>query len=139
MRSSTLGLLLFAGALAFAFDDARPESKSNDRRIDYIEFHAADLAKTKAFYIQAFGWKFTDYGPDYTSFDDGRLTGGFWKQGSSGAGPLVILYAADLGAAEARVRAAGGTIVRPAYAFPGGRRFHFADPGGNELAVWSEK
>jgi predicted enzyme related to lactoylglutathione lyase len=139
MRVPTIGLLLLAGALAFASDNGKADQKSNDRRIDYIEFHADDLAKAKAFYTQAFGWKFTDYGPDYTAFDDGRLTGGFWKQGNAGSGPLVILYAADLAAAEARIRAAGGTIVKAPFAFPGGRRFHFTDPCGNELAVWSEK
>jgi len=135
MKLHTIALMFFAGALAFAAE----EPKSNDRRIDYLEFHATDIARTKAFYVQAFGWKFTDYGPDYAAFDDGRLTGGFWKDGKAGNGVLVILYAADLAAAEARVRAAGGTIVKAAYAFPGGRRFHFADPSGNELAVWSEK
>jgi predicted enzyme related to lactoylglutathione lyase len=139
MRPQTIALALLAGVLASAADGTKPAPKTNDRRIDYIEFYAADLAKTKDFYIRAFGWKFTDYGPDYTAFDDGRLSGGFWKQGTPGAGPLVILYAADLAGAEARIRAAGGTIVKPAYAFPGGRRFHFTDPGGNELAVWSEK
>jgi uncharacterized protein len=139
MRFQTIGLLLAAGALAFALNDGKPEVKANDRRVDYIEFHATDLAKIKAFYIEAFGWKFTDYGPDYTSFDDGRLTGGFWKEGGTGRGALVILYAVDLAACEARVRAAGGTIVKAAYSFPGGRRFHFTDPAGNELAVWSEK
>jgi uncharacterized protein len=115
------------------------QEKPNDRRIDYIEFHASDLARTKAFYTAAFGWKFTDYGPTYASFDDGRLTGGFWTDAAPGRGPLIILYAADLAASEAKVRAAGGTIVKAAYTFPGGRRFHFNDPSGNELAVWSEK
>jgi hypothetical protein len=118
---------------------ALAQEKPNDRRIDYIEFYASDLARTKAFYTAAFGWKFTDYGPSYVAFADGRMNGGFWKEARPGAGPLVILYAADLAAAEEKIRAAGGRIVKPAYAFPGGRRFHFADPNGNELAVWSEK
>jgi predicted enzyme related to lactoylglutathione lyase len=131
--------MLMAGVLAFASDEGKPDLKANDRRIDYIEFHATDLAKTKAFYTGVFGWKFTDYGPDYTSFDDGRITGGFWKEGSAGSGPLVILYAVDLAATEARIRAAGGTIVKAAFTFPGGRRFHFTDPSGNLLAVWSDK
>ena len=139
MRVSNFVLMVLACIPAFASDEGKPDLKVNDRRIDYIEFHANDLAKTKAFYTQAFGWKFTDYGPDYIAFDDGRLTGGFWKEGAAGSGPLVILYAADLAATEARVRAAGGTVVKPAFAFPGGRRFHFADPSGNILAVWSEK
>jgi uncharacterized protein len=112
---------------------------ANNGRIDYIEFPATQIARTKQFYIDAFGWKFTDYGPDYTSFEDGRIAGGFTKANAAGKGVLVVLYAADLAATEARVRKAGGTIVKPAFSFPGGRRFHFTDPSGNELAVWSEK
>jgi predicted enzyme related to lactoylglutathione lyase len=114
-------------------------ANANDRRIDYIEFPAADIAGTKAFYARVFGWKFTDFGPEYTSFEDGRLAGGFWTSGPAGKGPLVVIYAADLEAMEAQVRAAGGAIVRAPFPFPGGRRFHFTDPGGNELAVWSDK
>jgi predicted enzyme related to lactoylglutathione lyase len=111
----------------------------NDRRIDYIEFPATDIAQVKEFYIQVFGWKFTDYGPDYTSFEDGRLAGGFWKAApASRGGTLVVIYAADLEGIEKQVRAAGGTIVKEIFSFPGGRRFHFTDPSGNELAVWSE-
>jgi len=110
-----------------------------DRRIDYIELPATDIAATKRFYIDAFGWKFTDYGPDYTSFEDGRLAGGFTKDGKvAKGGPLVVIYADNLEAVEAKVRQAGGTIVKPIFSFPGGRRFHFSDPSGNELAVWSE-
>jgi len=108
--------------------------------MDYIEFPVTDIAKTKAFYAQVFGWKFTDYGPDYTSFEDGRLAGGFNKElAVTHGGPLVVLYASDLAVTEAKVRGAGGKIVKDTFAFPGGRRFHFADPSGNELAVWSEK
>jgi uncharacterized protein len=115
-------------------------NSANNNRIDYIEFPATDLAATKAYYEAVFGWKFTDYGPDYSSFEDGRLAGGFWKSVPAGpGGPLVVIYAADLAATEAKVLAAGGKIVKPAFDFPGGRRFHFADPSGNELAVWSEK
>jgi predicted enzyme related to lactoylglutathione lyase len=110
-----------------------------DRRIDYIELPATDIAATKRFYIDAFGWKFTDYGPDYTSFEDGRLAGGFTKDGKvAKGGPLVVIYADNLEAVEAKVRQAGATIVKPIFSFPGGRRFHFSDPSGNELAVWSE-
>ena len=115
-------------------------SAEHDRRIDYLELPATDVAKTKRFYIDAFGWKFTDYGPDYTSFEDGRLNGGFRKSDTVGAhGPLIVIFAVDLAAAEARVRKAGGAIVKPAFEFPGGRRFHFTDPSGNELAVWSDR
>jgi uncharacterized protein len=112
---------------------------ANDRRIDYIELPATQVAKTKQFYIDAFGWKFTDYGPDYTSFEDGRLSGGFSKASTVAKGALIVIYAVDLAAAEARVRQAGGTIVKPLFSFPGGWRFHFTDPSGNELAVWSEQ
>lgn len=110
-----------------------------DRRIDYIELPATDIAATKRFYMDAFGWKFTDYGPDYTSFEDGRLAGGFTKDGKvATGGPLVVIYADALEVQETKVRRAGGTITKPIFSFPGGRRFHFSDPSGNELAVWSE-
>ena len=116
------------------------ESKSNDGRIDCIEFPASDVAKTKAFYERVFGWKFTDYGPDYTSFEDGRIAGGFSREGKvAQGGPLVVLYASDLAGMEAKVKQAGGAIVKDIFPFPGGRRFHFTDPSGNELAVWSDK
>ncbi|ACG76941.1 conserved hypothetical protein [Phenylobacterium zucineum HLK1] len=109
-----------------------------DGKIDYVEFPGGDMAATKAFYGQAFGWTFQDYGPDYQAFNEG-LDGGFHADAAEAAPqPLVILYAHDLEAMEGKVRAAGGTIVRPIFAFPGGRRFHFRDPAGNELAVWSE-
>ncbi|MGO9262568.1 MAG: VOC family protein [Bryobacteraceae bacterium] len=117
-----------------------PNNKPNDKRIDYIEFPATDIARTRQFYQAVFGWTFEDYGPDYTSFMDGRIAGGFYKADSVGQVPsaLVVIYAADLAAMEARVTEAGGRIVKPAFSFPGGRRFHFEDPGGNQLAVWSE-
>lgn len=141
MRTAWIVISLLAAMLAFARQEQKTvNTKSNDGRIDYIEFPGTDIAKTKAFYSQAFGWKFTDYGPDYTSFEDGRLAGGFNKElPVAHGGVLVVLYASDLAATEAKVRAAGGKIVKDAFAFPGGRRFHFADPNGNELAVWSEK
>ena len=120
-------------------ESASPNA-ANDHRIDYIEMHATDVAATKQFYTRAFGWKFTDYGPDYTSFEDGRLTGGIAKgPAAPSGGALIVIYAVDLTDAERRVRSAGGTIVKPPFSFPGGRRFHFADPSGNKLAVWSER
>jgi len=116
-------------------------SRDADYRIDYIEFNVSDIARSKAFYGGAFGWTFTDYGPDYCEFQDGRLTGGFTTTApvAAGGGPLVILFADDLEDALARIETAGGKIVRPIFAFPGGRRFHFADPDGYELAVWSDR
>jgi len=111
-----------------------------ERRIDNIEFNVADIARSKHFYPQVFGWRYTDYGPAYTEFDDGRLKGGFVADAPVRAqgGALVILYCADLAAAEQRVLAAGGDVVQPVFAFPGGRRFHFRDLDGYELAVWSD-
>jgi uncharacterized protein len=109
-----------------------------DGKIDYVEFPAGDLVPLKRFYEQAFGWTFTDYGPTYAAMNEG-LDGGFNGDAADQAkAPLVILYAPDLEAMEAKVRAAGGAIIRPIFSFPGGRRFHFTDPSGNELAVWSE-
>jgi predicted enzyme related to lactoylglutathione lyase len=114
-------------------------SLENDRRIDYIEFKVTDIPRAKAFYGDAFGWTFTDYGPGYASFADGRLEGGFEiSEAVTTGGPLVILYATDLAAVQRRVEAAGGRIARPIFDFPGGRRFHFLDPEGYELAVWSD-
>ena len=116
------------------------QSAEHDRRIDYIELPATNVAKSKRFYSEVFGWKFTDYGPDYTSFADGRLAGGFTKADAvTPGGPLLVIFAVDLANAEAAVRKAGGKIVKPAFEFPGGRRFHFTDPSGNELAVWSDR
>lgn len=118
-----------------------------DGKIDYVEFPGgADLPAVKAFYADAFGWSFVDYGPDYAAMNEG-LDGGFYgaPEDMSGedatqvvAKPLVVLYAHDLEAMEVKVKAAGGVITRAIFAFPGGRRFHFRDPGGNELAVWAE-
>jgi len=137
----TIALTILFTTLAFAQQE-KPSmpTNPNNNRIDYIEFPATDVAKTKAFYEKVFGWKFTDYGPDYTSFEDGRIAGGFTKEGKvAQGGPLVVLYASDLAGMEARVKRAGGTIVKDIFPFPGGRRFHFTDPSGNVLAVWSEK
>ena len=108
-------------------------------RIDYLEFPARDISKIKSFYQQVFSWQFEDYGPEYTSFRDGRLSGGFTTGAEPAAGgPLVVIYAADLESAERQVKSAGGVIVAEMFAFPGGRRFHFSDPSGNVLAVWSD-
>jgi uncharacterized protein len=112
-------------------------------KIDYIEFQTPALADSKAFFAKAFGWSYTDYGPHYASFAGAGIDGGFdgGVESDDAVGPkpaLIVLKADDLAAAERAVIAAGGQIVKPAYAFPGGRRFHFREPGGNDLAVWSE-
>jgi predicted enzyme related to lactoylglutathione lyase len=112
-------------------------------KIDYIEFQAADLESTKAFFERLLGWKFEDYGPDYTSFADGRIAGGFQRADKcgtvAGGGVLVVLYHPRLEEVRQRVIELGGKIAREIFSFPGGRRFHFTEPSGNELAVWSDK
>jgi len=111
-----------------------------DRAIDYIEFTAPDLTAVKKFYGEAFDWKFQDWGDEYAGFSDGHVDGGFARGAAkSGHGPLVILYSTNLEEIQQKVRAAGGTIVKDTFSFPGGRRFLFADPAGNELAIWSDK
>lgn len=108
-------------------------------KIDYIEMQAANGAidSVKSFYASAFGWTFTDYGPSYSAFAEG-LDGGFDGAAAKDASPLPVLFSTDLEATLAAVTDAGGRIVRPIFDFPGGRRFHFVDPAGNELAVWAE-
>jgi predicted enzyme related to lactoylglutathione lyase len=112
--------------------------------IDYIELTVTDLAETKRFYAEAFGWEFNDYGPQYAGIRDGsgepaREVGGLAVGGEvRTGGPLVLLYSADLDQTLAAVTSAGGRVVNGPYGFPGGRRFHFQDTSGNELGVWSE-
>ena len=111
-----------------------------NNHIDYIEFKANDLERIKRFYTHLFGWKFTDYGPNYTSFSESGLNGGFEKTESPVShGALVVLYHSDLEALKVKVVQAKGEISKDIFSFPGGRRFHFKDPSGNELAVWSDK
>jgi predicted enzyme related to lactoylglutathione lyase len=111
-------------------------------KINYVEFPAKDLAATKAFFQSAFGWSFVDYGPEYTAFSDQGLDGGFFQSelasSSQKGAALVIFYSNQLEATLAKVEKAGGSIIRPIFSFPGGRRFHFTEPSGNEFAVWSE-
>ncbi len=114
--------------------------EEHDKRIDYIEFPTTDMAAAKAFYSRAFGWSFQDWGAAYASFEDGRLAGGLrLEEEVAPGGPLVVLYAVDLEAVQSAVSSAGGTIVKEIFSFPGGRRFHFTDPSGNLLAVWSDR
>ncbi len=115
------------------------EMSHQDRCIDYIEFNVADIARSKEFYGEAFDWTFTDYGPGYCEFSDGHMKGGFDASAPvRTGGPLVVLYGSDLTNVLGRIEAAGGNIVKPIFEFPGGRRFHFTDPDGYELAVWTE-
>jgi len=112
----------------------------HDRRVDYVEFQTTDIDRAKTFHTTVFGWEFTDYGPGYTSFHDGRLSGGFeLATEPSKGGALVVIYAAKLEELEAQVRENGGRISQEIFEFPGGRRFHLVAPGGSELAVWSDR
>jgi hypothetical protein len=114
--------------------------KQKNNHINYIEFKAHDLEKIKKFYIQSFGWKFIDYGPTYVSFTDSGIEGGFERSEAPIVnGALVILYHEDLNKVKVNIIEAGGTISKDIFSFPGGHRFHFIDPAGNELAVWSDK
>lgn len=110
-------------------------------KLDYVEYPSRDLAGTKRFFGQAFSWTFEDYGPDYVSFAGQGLDGGFFRSAEvarpEAGGALLVFYSDDLEATLAKVEAAGGVVVKPVFGFPGGRRFHFTEPGGNELAVWS--
>jgi predicted enzyme related to lactoylglutathione lyase len=108
-----------------------------NNHIDYVELPAADIAAAKQFYSSAFGWKYQDWGDRYADTHDGGITTGISAVEERPRAPLVVLYADDLEATRERVRAAGGTITADIFEFPGGRRFHFHDPAGNELAAWS--
>jgi predicted enzyme related to lactoylglutathione lyase len=109
--------------------------------IDYIEFPVRDLAAAKRFYADAFGWDFNDYGPAYAGIvGEGKEAGGMYQSDApKPGGALVVLYTRDLDASLAAVEGAGGVVCKPPFDFPGGRRFHFVDPSGHELAVWTPK
>ncbi|WP_199899371.1 VOC family protein [Sneathiella glossodoripedis] len=113
-----------------------------DKSINYIEFPLTDPGATQHFYHVLFGWEFTNWGPDYISFTGAGVEGGFNRQSGVTAtkpGVLVVLYSTQLEDICERIKEIGGQILQPIYEFPGGRRFHFADPNGNELAIWSDK
>ena len=104
-------------------------------KIGYVELPSIEMAATKRFYAEAFGWRFTDYGPTYSAFDEG-LAGGFQADAAERPpAPLMVLFAEDLEAMLVKLTVAGGEISKPIFDFPGGRRFHFRDPAGTELAV----
>jgi predicted enzyme related to lactoylglutathione lyase len=111
-------------------------------KINYVELPAKDLAATKAFFESVFGWSFVDYGPEYTAFENQGLDGGFFKSDLASStekgAALIVFYSNQLEATLAKVEKAGGSILKPIYSFPGGRRFHFTEPSGNEFAVWGE-
>jgi predicted enzyme related to lactoylglutathione lyase len=114
----------------------------SDQKIDYIELPAKDLDAIQSFYEKALGWSFTDYGSEYRAFTDEKLDGGFYPSdlcsSTQTGAALVIIYAVNLEATKETILSSGGTIIKDIFSFPGGRRFHFTDPHGNELAVWSD-
>lgn len=111
-------------------------------KINYLEFPASDIRATKEFFGQAFGWSFQDFGPEYTAFSDQGVDGGFYastlSSSTANGAALVVFYSSDLEATQAKITDANGIIVKPIFSFPGGRRFHFTEPSGNEFAVWSD-
>lgn len=111
-----------------------------ENRIDYVEIPVTDPAKARDFFAALMGWEFRDYGPDYISFRDGRLDGGFRRADAAPApnGVLLVFFSEDLERDRARVIELGATISQEIFEFPGGRRFHFVDPLGNEYAIWAE-
>lgn len=115
---------------------------SEHEKIDYIELPANDFAANKLFFEKAFAWQFEDFGDDYTAFSDQGLDGGFYKSDlkstTANGSALVVFLSNDLEATLDKVTACGGTIVQEIFSFPGGRRFHFSDPCGNEYAVWTK-
>ena len=116
---------------------------SEHEKIDYVEFPANDLQATKDFFVKVFGWSFRDFGNEYSSFIDQGLNGGFYKsdlQSTTGnGGALIVFYSKELEVTQVKIEQAGGVVVKPTVRFPGGRRFHFTEPSGNEFAVWSDK
>lgn len=124
----------------------KPKSKfkmSNHEKLNYVEFPTCDLSATKNFFTNVFNWQFTDYGPEYTAFSGQGLDGGFFKAPlkslTQHGAALLVFYSNDIHATYKKVAQYGGKIVKPIFEFPGGCRFHFTEPSGNEFAVWSEK
>jgi predicted enzyme related to lactoylglutathione lyase len=111
-------------------------------KINYVEFPAKDIEATKAFFSTVFGWSFVDYGPEYIAFSNEGLDGGFFKSdlsiSTANGSALIVFYSNELEQTQAKIESAGGSIIKSIYSFPGGLRFHFEDPNGNEYAIWSE-
>ncbi|RJG42624.1 VOC family protein [Motilimonas pumila] len=116
---------------------------NNHNKINYIELPAQDLAATKAFFHTVFQWQFSDFGNEYSAFSGAGLAGGFYLSkfcsNSQQGACLVVIYSHDLAQTQAQIEQAGGRISQPIFDFPGGQRFHFIEPSGNELAVWSDQ
>lgn len=115
---------------------------NDHEKINYVEFPAKDIEATKAFFTAVFAWSFVDYGPDYIAFSNQGLDGGFYQSdlnaSTDNGSALIVFYSKNLEGTQSKIENAGGKIIKPIFSFPGGRRFHFGDPNGNEFAVWSD-
>jgi len=116
---------------------------SEHEKINYVEFPTRDLQATKDFFSQTFEWSFQDFGPEYSAFSNQGIDGGFFKSelcsSTNNGAALIVFYSNNIEATQEKIEKANGTIVKPVFSFPGGHRFHFTEPGGNEFAVWSDK
>ena len=112
-------------------------------KINYVEFASNDLEATKLFFQKVFNWNFTDYGPDYTAFENAGIDGGFYRENlssrSENGGALIVFYSSNILETQEKIIKHGGTIIKPIFTFPGGERFHFIEPSGNEYAVWTDQ
>jgi len=112
-------------------------------KINYVELPAVNIQKTKAFFTQVFGWEFEDFGPQYSAFSAQGIDGGFYESdlysSTTNGAALIVFYSENLEGTLEKIKVADGTIVKDIFEFPGGRRFHFSEPSGNEFAVWSDR
>jgi predicted enzyme related to lactoylglutathione lyase len=146
VKYCTLILSIFFATTSFTeqivSDSQLSEDMNVPNKINYIEIPAKDLVATKAFFGEVFGWSFTDFGPEYSSFNDQGVDGGFFKSdltvSTNSGSALIVFYSDNLEIVQEKVITAGGSVIKPIFSFPGGHRFHFSDPNGNEYAVWSE-
>lgn len=112
-------------------------------KINYVEFPAKDLTASKQFFTEVFGWSFQDFGPEYSAFSNAGLDGGFYRANLTSTtqtgGALIVFYSNNLPETQLKIEQAGGKIIKPIFSFPGGQRFHFTEPSGNEFAVWTDQ
>ncbi len=111
-------------------------------KINYLEFPAKDITAAKKFFTAVFDWSFTDYGPDYIAFSNAGIDGGFYQSdlnvSTKTGSVLIVFYSKEIEATQSKIITAGGKITQAIFEFPGGHRFHFTDPNGNEYAAWSD-
>ena len=116
---------------------------NDHEKINYVEFPAKDIEAAKRFFTAVFAWSFVDYDSEYSAFTNEGIDGGFFKSdlssSSEDGAALIVFYSNDLDTTKSKIENAGGSIIKPIFSFPGGSRFHFGDPNGNEYAVWTDK